>query len=183
MTHKTIEIEYRALLSKEQYKVLIERLLQDGEDLGKDDKSIHFFLLPSKLLKVTDNISKNSAKVTLKLSRIGEGAAFEEIEYPIVRDSVNSAVRVFQSLGFEHMIEPIVKRHNFMYKGVELAVKFSESWQYHVELEIVISDVAQQAEAEEKIKAVAQELELKIMTDEELKAFTQKLEENYRNKN
>ena len=180
MTPKHIEVEYRSRISEEEYHTLIAFLNAHAEDLGEDDKSIHFFLFPDKTLKVTDNISQESAKITLKLNRIGNGAMFEEIEVPIARADVDKMVRMFDIFGFDHLIEPIVKRHNYTYKGVELAVKYSESWQYHVELEVIIGDESEHAAAEAKIRAVADELKLHLMTEEELTIFTTELEDIYR---
>lgn len=54
---KQIEIEHRALLNEEEYRQLGPFLRAHGEDLGEDDKDVHFFLIPDKLLKVTNNIS------------------------------------------------------------------------------------------------------------------------------
>lgn len=78
------------------------------------------------------------------------------------------------------MMRSFQKLHNYMYNGVELAVKFSEHWQYHVELEVLIKDLAQKPATEKKISAVARELDLKIMSDEQLKEFVTKLEADYR---
>lgn len=72
------------------------------------------------------------------------------------------------------------KRHNYLYKGVELALKWSEIWGYHLELEIVVTDQNQKAAAESKIFAVTKDLGIKIMTDEELKEFTEKAEADYK---
>lgn len=183
MDKKQIEVEYRALLSEEKYRSLIEFLKINAEDLGEDDKRVHFFVFPDKLLKVTHNISQKSAKVTLKLNRIGQGAMFKEIEVPIAEADVESMAELFKSFGFEHLLEPIVKRHNFLYKGVELAIKFSESWQYHAELEVMISDPSEHAAAEEEIRAVAGELGIQILTEPELAVLVEKIESDYRAKN
>lgn len=183
MEPKQIEVEYRAQMSEEAYAALITFLNVYAEDLGEDDKAIHFFTFPDKLLKVTDNITQKSAKITLKLNRIGNGAMFEEIEVPIAQTDVDKTVRMFQTLNFgEYIAEPIVRRHNYLYKGVELAVKYSVTWGYHVELEILINDSAHYLSAEAKIKEVAQELNLTLMTDEELSAFVANLEASRKSK-
>ncbi len=177
-----IELEYRALVNEAEYHKLIAFLDGNATDLGEDDKNVFFFILPGKLLKVVDNQSTNSAKIVLKLNRIGQGSDFEEIEIPIDPDQVEKSVHMFKSLGFTEVQQSFQKRHNYKFKGVELAVKYSENWQYHVELEILLSDREQQAEAEKRIHAVAAELGLKIMTDDELKELTAKIDAEHRSK-
>lgn len=179
-THmKNIEIEHRALLTEDQYNNLLAYLSEHATDLGADDKQVYFFLMPDKLLKVSHNISKQSGKITLKLNRIGQGSAFEEIEFPIAAEDVTKAVNLFKLLGHEYLVEPTIRRRNYVYNGVEFAVKYSKSWGYHAELEIVIDDPKHQAAADSQIHSVASELGLTLMTDEEQAAFTKNVEQNY----
>ena len=177
---KQIEVEFRALLDENEYSSLIHTLNVKAKDLGEDDKIIHFFIFPDKLLKVTNNLTQNSAKITLKLNRIGNGSMFEELEVPIAQTEVDKMARIFQTFDFEYLLEPIVRRHNYLYKGVELAVKYSASWQHHVELEIVIDDEADHAKAEQTIREIAKELSLRLMTEGELASFTKNIEETYK---
>ena len=72
------------------------------------------------------------------------------------------------------------KRHNYLYKNVELALKWSKAWGYHLELEIVIDDYNKQKKAELKIKKVADKLGVKIMSEEEITKLSKKVDENYR---
>lgn len=175
--NKQIEIEMRAMFSEKKFNSLKKFLDYQAKYLGQDDKDVHFYIFPDKLLKVTDNISKESAKLTLKLNRIGQGTDFEEIEFPIKREDIEKAVKMFSSLEMtDNIIHSFQSRHNYMYKGVELALKFSSEWKHHLELEIVVEDESEKKEAENKINAVAEELEVKIMSEEELKEFVKKVE-------
>jgi adenylate cyclase class IV len=171
-----IEIEMRARFDKDAHDVLVERLTNDGDDLGQDNKHIHFFVLPDQLLKVTDNQSAGTAKITLKDSKIGQGAAFGETEFPIARGDVPKAVQLFAALGFEDdRHEAFNFRRNFLFRGVEIAVKWSEAWGYHAEFERVLPDDAPAAardEATTEIIDVAAELGVTLMTEDELAAFT-----------
>lgn len=124
-----VEIEMRARFDKDVHEQLISRLEREGEDLGCDDKHIYFYVLPDQLLKVTDNTAAGSAKITLKASKIGQGPAFPETEFTIAREDVQAAVSVFNALGFDgEMHEASNQRHNFRFRGVEIAVKWSEAW-------------------------------------------------------
>jgi len=174
---KQIEIELRAMFSKKKYDSLKKLLDAKAEYLGQDDKDVYFYIFSDKLLKVTDNISKKTAKLTLKLNRIGQGSDFEEIEFLIQREDVEKAVKMFNLLNMtDNIIHSHQLRHNYMYKGVELALKYSSEWKHHLELEIVIDDETKKKEAEEKIHAVAEELGVQIMSETELKEFVKKIE-------
>ncbi|WP_329177528.1 MULTISPECIES: hypothetical protein [unclassified Streptomyces] len=170
------EIEMRARFDKTAHARLISRLENDGEDLGCDDKRIYFYVLPDKLLKVTDNTAAGTAKITLKMSKIGQGAAFSETEFPLARADVAAAVRVFNALGFEpDMHEAFNRRHNFRFRGVEIAVKWSQAWGHHAEFEVLLDDAPGQAavdEAESLIRSVAAELAVPLMSERELADFT-----------
>lgn len=174
---KQIEIELRAMFDEQKFNSLKKFLDEYAEYLGQDDKDVHFYIFSDKLLKVTDNISKKSAKLTLKLNRIGQGSDFEEIEFPIQREDVEKAVRMLNALEMtDNIIHSFQSRHNYVYKGVELALKYSSEWKHHLELEIIVEDESQKLKAEKKIQEVAKELDVEIMTEEELQEFVKKVE-------
>lgn len=107
--------------------------------------------MPDKLLKVVNNISKNNAKLVLKLNKIGKGSNFEEIEIPIERKYINDFVKVLTTIGFtDNIMHSFQKRKNYVYKGVEVALKYSEVWGHHLELEIMIADIKEKEQAEKR---------------------------------
>lgn len=176
-----LEIEYRAQLTEEEFAALTDLLRQRGEDLGQDDKHIWFYVLPDRLLKVVRNISTGTAKIAVKASKIGAGAAFPEVELPIRPDDVETAVSVFDALGYTpFMHQAHNDRHNYRYGGVEFALKWSEAWQHHAELEVLLEDGAPPEEisaAKQRIESVALECGVRLMTEEELADFTRRFEE------
>lgn len=183
MEKKSIEVEFRTHLTEGQYLSLMDFLLKKGEDLGQDDKDTYFFIFKDKLLKVVNNLSKKSGKIVLKLNKLGNGSGFEEIEIPIAQDQVDQTAKLFKLLNLPaQLIHNEQKRRNFVYKGVEISVKYSDDWGYHAELEIVVGDQIEKETAVLKIEVVAKELGLKLMTDEEIFEFTQRIEEEYRKK-
>lgn len=181
---KKIEVEFRSMFNKKEYGRIKEFLENNAVDLGEDNKDVHFFIMSDKLLKVVDNVSKNNAKVVLKLNKIGKGSDFEELEIPIERKHATDFTKVFSSLDFtDNIMRSFQKRQNYLYKDVEIALKYSDVWGYHLELEIVITDAKDKELAEKKIKEVANELNIKLMTDQELVEFTKKAEEEHKMKN
>lgn len=181
---KSIEIELRSVFNKDKYEELLSYLTHNNsEDLGEDDKNVFFFILPDKLIKVVQNITKKSAKIVLKLNKIWLWNDFEEIEIPIPTNEVLNAVMMFKKLWYTEMQESFQKRHNFIYKDIEIAVKYSDSWGYHAELEILIDDISKKTECEKTMYKIANELGIKIMTNDELKEFTAKIDSSYKKNN
>jgi len=181
---KQIEIEFRALLTKDKYDNLKDFLNTNSKNLGEDNKDVYFFILPDKLVKIVNNISKKSAKLVIKLNKIGKSDDFEETEVSIRTEDVNNAVEILTLLNFtDNIMHFYQKRHNYLYKGVEIALKYSDIWGYHAELEIVIDDKSKKSKAESKIKKIANELNIKLMSNKELIKFTKRAEQNYKNNN
>ena len=181
---KKIEIEFRSIFDENRYLELKEFLDKNAQNLGEDDKDVFFFIMPDKLVKVVNNISKNNAKLVLKLNKIGKGSDFEEIEIPILQANFNEMVKLFINIGVtNNIMQSFQKRHNYFYKEVELALKYSDIWGYHLELEIVVNDINEKEEAERKIKKIANELGVRLMTDRELIEFTKNAEEKYKKQN
>jgi len=180
METKNIEVEFRTLLTEGQYLSLMDFLLKNGEDLGEDDKDTYFFIFQDKLLKVVNNLSKKSGKIVLKLNKLGKGSDFEEIEIPIVQDQVDRTAKLFELLNLPaQIIHNGQKRRNFVYQGVEIAMKYSDDWGYHAELEIVIGEPKEKEAAVIRIEEISKKLGLKLMTDEEIIEFTQRIEADY----
>lgn len=176
---KNIEVELRSLLDEKQFFDLEGFLVKNGKDLGEDNKDSHFFIFPDKLLKVTDNITKNNAKITLKLQKIGLGSDFEEIEVYFSREDSEKMVRIFKILGSKNYLYSYQNRHNYYYKNIEFALKYTESWGFHCELEIMVGSKDDVSRAVKQMNKVALELGLKIMTDEELLELTGKHEKGW----
>lgn len=179
---KQIEIELRAQFDRQKYEELYHLLQENGKYLGEDDKELHFLIFPDKLLKLVNNISTNSAKVSLKMNRIGQGNDFEEYEFKFNPKDIDVADKIFRTIAkqdYEYQFA-FNQRDNFVYNGVEIALKYSNTWGYHAELEILVDDQECVQEAESAIHTVAQELGLTILSQDKLKQLTSEIDENYR---
>ena len=178
---KNIEVEVRAVFDELKYNELKDFLNQNGEDLGQDDKDVYFFLLPTKVVKAVNNISKGTAKIVMKLTRVDKGGNdTEELEIFIDPKDFDKSVKLFSELAFDEVQRAFQLRRNYMYKGVELALKYSDSWGYHLELEIMIAAKTEQLDAEQKLHEVANELGVKIMTPDEQKVFAENIDKKYK---
>lgn len=176
---KNIEVEFRSIISESKFYEIEENLNDIATFLGEDDKNVFFCILENKLLKISDNVSKNSAKITLKLNEIGNGPAFEELEVYIDRKDVSTSLKIFENLGYTKYQKSFQKRKNYLYKGVTIALKYSEAWSYHIEFEIIVNEENEIPVAEYNIKQLANELGINLMTDEELKEFTNNYNKSY----
>jgi len=175
-----IEIEFRSMFDHKKYNDLQKFLNKNAQDLGEDDKDVHFFIMADKLLKVVNNVSKKNAKLVLKLGKIGKRSDFEEIEIPIMQTEVKKVVKMFRALNLtDNIMHSFQKRHNYLYKGVEIALKYSDIWKYHLEIELMIDNQKKKAAAERQIQEVANELGVRLMTDQELAEFTKQAEQKY----
>ena len=178
-----LEIEKRGFLTEEQYKNLLDFLQENGEDLGEDNKDVVYYGFSDKILKVVNNISKGNAKISLKLNKLGQGSVFPETEVHFAQDDFKKMKLIIEKITVPDLaMSGTQKRRNFNYKGCELSVKWSEEWKYHFEIEKLIDSEDRVAEAEKQLELVAEELGLKIMTEQELKDFTKKIESTYCNK-
>jgi adenylate cyclase class IV len=178
-----IEIEFRAIITKGRHGELKKFLAKNAKDLGEDDKDVVFFIMPDKLLKVVNNVSKKNAEIVFKANKIGKGSDFKETHISINQKDAIKTVETFKAFKITgNIMRSFQKRHNYLYKGVEIALKYSEHWGYHLELEIMINSLKNKPKAEEKIKRAADELGVCLMTDKELKKFTRKAEKEYQDK-
>lgn len=170
-TKKQIEVEMRAIFNKEKYDQLKSFLDINAKDLGEDDKDTFVYLLPDKIIKAVNNVSHKTAKIVLKLNQITKASAIEEIEIPINPSDFQNAAKLFSSLPFDQSMNFYQKRHNYIFNGVEIALKYSEDWGYHMELEVLVTDWIKQGVAEEKIHKIAKQLGVKIMTEQDTAEF------------
>lgn len=167
------EIEHRAVLTEEAYNQLAEKLAREATLLGADDKEVSYYIFPDKLLKVVRNISKGTAKLSLKLTALGTGSSFQEFEVPFPEDSFETMKSICENISTpDQVISGTQKRTNYEYKGVEIALKWSEDWGYHAEFEIMISDPSEKEAADARIREAAAALSVPLMTEEEVAAFS-----------
>ncbi len=173
------EIEFRGMFNSQKFKELKKYLDKNAENLGPDNKDCYFHVFSDKLLKVVKNVSKKNAKVSLKLNRIGEGSSFPEIEFCFDMKDFEKAVTLFENLSLPaKIIHESQERTNYRYKGCEIALKYSKSWGHHIEIEKVVDLEKKQKEAEKAIRELAKELDVRLMTERDLKNFIREREKN-----
>lgn len=176
------EYEKIAFLDEASHDRISALLAEQATDLGQDDKTSYFFVLPDMNLSVA---SKSGASVIkLKTGQIGRGIG--HVELPEVElagpEQTNNAVELLTELtGYSPELSEQI-RHNYLLNEVEIAVKYTETWGFHAELEYIYEggsdDVIEQSkkDAESRINTVAGMLGITLATDSELITFTEKFE-------
>ena len=172
------EIEHRGVLTEQQYHSLYEVLTTHAENLGVDDKEVSYYIFPEKLLKVVNNLSRGTAVLSLKLTALGQGSAFKELEVPFDPKQFTSLNAICAEITApQQIITGTQKRTNFMYSGIEIALKWSEDWGFHIELEKLIEDIKDKEAADLAIQDVANHFSITFMSEEEVSAFAHAVRE------
>lgn len=171
------EIEFRSRFNLKKFNILKKYLDNNAENLGEDNKDCYFYIFSDKLLKLVNNISKKTAKISLKLNRIGKGSLFPEFELYFYPKDFNSARSLFDAFLLpDKKMHDFQERINYCYKNCEIALKYSKTWGYHMEIEQVVDKKEKHKEVENHIRQIANELGVDLMSDKELKKFIKKAE-------
>jgi len=173
-----IEVEFRARFEKNDYDRLKIFFDEHAESLGPDDKHCIYYIFKDRLLKIVHNLSKKDAKISLKMNRLGEGSAFKEMEVHFSENDFDAMKELVDHLDLPASIaDESQQRMNYVYKGCEIALKYGKTWGYHLEIEKMISDASLQEQTEKDIRAVADELGIHLMTEEEIASFIKEFED------
>jgi adenylate cyclase class IV len=146
---RTIEVELRGLLASDEHDRLIERLTREGADFEVDDKDTYFFNFPAGILKVCDESSKDSGKISLKLGDEAHGA-LDETEIQISREDAPRAIHLLSKLGYGDPHHVPQKRTNYFLGSATLSVKYTPEFGHHFELEGDLLDSEARIELEKQ---------------------------------
>jgi adenylate cyclase class IV len=171
------EVEFRSRFNLKKFNTLKKFLDKNAENLGQDNKDCYFYIFSEKLLKLVNNISKKTAKISLKLNRIGKGSLFPERELYFNPKDFKNACSLFDAfLSPDKKMHDFQERINYRYKNCEIALKYSKIWGYHMEIEQMIDKKLKHKIAEDHIRQIANELGVNLMSEKELKKFIEKAE-------
>lgn len=178
---KIFEVETRGVLTKQQYDDLIEFMDNNADKKEVDNRHTVFFMIKDKTLKVAKKIDHNSAKIALKLGNIATSKAQEEFEISIKPEETETAIKIFENLGFTDIQDTKQNRINYWYKGYEFAVKWSKDLSYHFEAEILINDKTQiNYEYNKMSEFIKKELNLDVLTEKEFIEICNKVDKQYK---
>jgi adenylate cyclase class IV len=171
-----IEVEKRAVIDKVVYEAIGGQILaKGGVDWGVNDTDSTFYIHDSWQLKVQHQVSKGTAKIAWKSGGVDGAASRREVELSLAPDDVDKANEVIVALSPEAKAYPTKqKRHDYVLDDIGIAVKHSNDWGYHVELDCVVSDASGVDDVLTRIAELAESLGLHLFTPEEEKAFVEK---------
>lgn len=170
MDYKTIEVEIRTFLTKDQYHQLIHFFTTHGQFLNEDEQVTYYFysphvdsppisqssidpspIHPSPDLRIQKN--KFYSKVWLKKGKLHDEQR-EEIEIRLPVEDFDKLEKLFLSLGYSVSIQWFRHRHSFQWQGIDVAVDYTKGYGYILELE----KMATEGEQEEVLHLLKEKL-------------------------
>lgn len=173
-----IEVELRGLMSNEKWLELVLNLKQRCDDYENDDKLSYFFVIANGILKVNDEITKNTAKIVYKHGDESNNI-LEEYEITIRRDEVDKAVNMFVNLGYKDVNEVDQKRINFKYKDTVISLKNTPDFGPHFEIEKKAKNISDAKSIKNELKKVCKELGLVPMTPKQIRELIVKVNNDH----
>lgn len=164
---KQLEVELRGVLNEKDFK-RVGQCLQIADHKEEDNKLTYFFVTEGFILKVTDEESKNKAKITVKVGDETKNI-LQEYEIEIDRKSVVDSVSILRALGFDKVNPVNQKRINYSYKNAEIALKYTPDWGYHFEVEKIVNDIDEVDAARSELEDLCRELSIIPMTPAEIR--------------
>lgn len=166
----TYEYEERAFLTEADFYRVKEILENESVSYAPDNKTSHFFVLPGRNLSITQ--SNEKCVIKYKQGEIGISNGFVEHEIPINSESCEQVIHLFTDLLQVSPQKSEQFRINYILKnGVEVALKYTEVWGFHLEIEKTYSEPSDLPKAKKEILETAKLLQIQLITDPEMKAF------------
>lgn len=176
----SIEVEKLSIIDKNTYLAIGEILLSKGaKDLGENNTRTVFFHPEDARVKVQENMSKGTAKVVWKSGgSLKANDSRTEIELPFSPSDFDIAVDLVKAFlsGVEFFSARVQERHDYKLGDVNVSVKYSEDYGYHVECDLNVSSDDQVDDGLRKIEQVAQGLGLHTLSSDEENDFMKKME-------
>lgn len=167
------DAEFRALLDKKSYSRIEDYLLNVASDLGKQETLTHFFVLPKKFLKISQDLTTDRVELALKSSDSKNSKFVREKKAHIYSKDFLPLISLIKDLNITKDISISKQlKHIFKYKNAFLVLKHSDNWGYHIELNIPLKEISCKEDALKLAAEIEIELNIHFLTTEELMTFT-----------
>ena len=176
----TIEVEIRGVLDENKFQQISLYLKENSSNIIIDNRKTVFFIMPGKTLKVSEYVNKHKAKIALKIGDIVKDKSQTEFELYFTSDQFENAVMIFKNLGFTDIQYTAQERTDYEYKNCTISLKWSEDWGYHFEIEKVVSDENIISDTRQYLLAIAGELGLTIMNEQEFGYRCEEIDKKHR---
>ncbi len=134
----SIEVEKKSIVIEDELN-RVKKVLSDigAEDLGENNTVSVFYIHDDYQLKLQIRTSKGDAKIAWKSGGFNGASAREEIELPFSINDAEQAKQLLDRLQTNFkQVKTIQKRHDYKIDGVEVALKWSQNWGFHIELDM-----------------------------------------------
>ena len=169
-------------MSEAEFQTLLASLKEIASDFEEDHRDTTFFIIPNATLKVARLRSKERAKIAYKSGDIVRSKGQTEIEIDIPYENYDSAIAMFKMLGLNTTQTTQQIRFNLMVQDVEIAMKWSEDWGYHFEVEKMVKREADVDMAQRQLADFCKEHGLTPLSDEEFEEFRISIDANHASK-
>lgn len=177
---QTLEVELRGFLTATDFQLRCRWLRETAADFEEDHRRTVFFIIPGSTLKVAELKSKHTAKITLKSGDLVRAHAQRELEIPIAFGSVDAAVDLFRSLGFDNIQETEQLRYNGTVDGVAVSFKWSKDWGYHFEAEILVLNDIDVPNARTRLVEFCRQVGLDPVSENDFETFRQTVDARHK---
>ena len=173
-----IEIEERARFDAATYERVKKQLEALAEEIHADDKEVVYYIYPDKLLKAVHNISEGTCKLSYKSKKVGGGTTVKEEEL-ILPGKHFAGLIIFCDSAYQDATKRInspQKRTNYKIGDLEVALKYTNDYGHHLEIDALVANEAAEASAHQKILALSKSLDIKLMTQQDLLDLQKEIE-------
>lgn len=169
------EYEERSFLTEEDFFRIKKELEKITGSREVDNKVSYFFVLPGKNL----SLAKSSKKSVIKYKggEVGVNNGFEEYEISIPEENFMELVDLFKNLlGTTPQVSEQFRINYKLSGGVEVALKYTETWSFHLEVEKVVFKEEDLNAAKDEINKLARILKINFLTEKEIMDFRQRID-------
>lgn len=177
MTTKTYEYEERAFIDEADYLRIKNKLDAESLKATIDNKISYFYVLPDKNISIAASPSKTVIKYKGGQLINGDNG-FEEREFAINPENLTEALNFFTAMfNLEPEKSEQFRINYILPNSIEVALKYTQTWGFHLEVEKLYSvnddfDIeAEKIQAKNEVDTVGKLLGIKYITDEEIKQF------------
>lgn len=149
MQDKNIEVEIRALVTKEKYAELRERLDAECEFSGEEHQVSYYFDAP---VDLRAQESDTYSKIWMKSGAMHEGSR-KELELQFAKQDIAVAKELFTALGFPVNIIWDRKRRTYRSDDITICLDDTKGYGYIIEVELM-SNEGEEGASRERLLAL-----------------------------
>jgi hypothetical protein len=174
----TAQYEYEECAFLEEDQFLFIKASLDAIAVSKeiDNKSSYFFVLSDINLSIASSVGRTVIKY--KGGQLGLGNGFEELEVPIPQTSLQDSIQLFSTLlGIKPQFSEQFRINYDLGNNIEMALKYTQTWGFHLEIEKLYQHTANLDEEKQKAKheldEIAKKLDISFINDKDM--YTSKI--------